>query len=212
MDYLAESKIVAKSFLAYILDTNDWKQIKDSDGIKISSRKSDNPKAGIMYKCEVTLDAPAAKVYEFVDPSKKYRIQWDGYLERLETTKKISDNAFLIYHALRPALKGIMSPRDSIDVVTCDETDDFYFVAASGVDCPDTPIISKYVRVIQYPCGYLIYKNNNDPEKCRFVMILNCDLKMNSVATFMSDIAKPTLCVTKINYLRDGLTKLDISS
>lgn len=44
-----------------------------------------------MYKSEVTLDAPAAKVFELVNPAKKYRIQWDGYLERLDVTKQISD-------------------------------------------------------------------------------------------------------------------------
>lgn len=35
----------------------------------------------------------------------------------------------LVYHIVKAALKGLLSARDSMDVVTVGETDDFYYVA-----------------------------------------------------------------------------------
>jgi len=109
---------------------------------------------------------------------------------------------------VKSALKGIISARDSLDVVTFGEDDTGFYISAGGVEHVDYPPNSKYVRVTQFPCGYYIQKQCSIPDKTKFVMIFNVDLNMNMVANYLAEQVKPVLMVEKINYLRIGLVEL----
>lgn len=211
MDYDQEGERVKERFLEIVLNTpaEDWKLAKESEGIKILSRKSEELK-GTMYKSEVIFPASPERVFAMVCPVKPYRIQWDDLLDKLETAKKIGHNRFLIYHVTHPAAKGIVSARDSLDVVTVGETDKYFFVSAGGVDHPDYGVNPKFVRTFQYPAGYLIEKISENPNECKFIMLLHTDLSMGAVMSFMVDKVKPTLMIQKITALRKGLETMTV--
>jgi len=209
-DYLAKAEEVARALVKCCVDPDDdWKLIKDVDGVRVFSKQSPDIK-GNMHKVETILDAPPAKVLAAVNPTKAYRIQWDEYLAELKVEAKLTDTVFLIYHGTKAMLAGLVSARDSLDVVTVDQKDGYSFVAAGTVDHINYPPREHSVRIQQCSNGYVIFPVEEKPDKCRFVMVMNTDLKMNTVANLLSEPVKPRLLLEKVKNLRRGLETLDI--
>jgi len=213
MNYVEEGERVTNEFLNLISNQSiEWKKIKDSDGVVIYSTKLPNTK-GTIYKSEVYLDAKPEQLLNFVHPTKPLRLQWDKFLETLIVVEEIiSPNVLLVYHTVKSSLRGIVSARDSLDVITIGETDLAFYVSAGSVEHPNYLPTSKYVRVQQFPSGYYIEKQCDKDNRTKFVMIFNADLKMNSIVNYLAEQVKPLLMVEKINYLRVGLTELCKSS
>jgi hypothetical protein len=211
MDYLSEAEKCSKILQQYVVETPDeWKLVKESDGMRVFSRPSNEMK-GHVYKCETVLDAPVEKVLAAVDPTKPYRIQWDEFLEQLIVEKQIAEGVYLVYHGTKGMLKGLVSARDSLDVVTIGRKDGEYrYIAAAAVDHENYPPRPNSVRVHTYSNGYVIFPIDGSPDKCRFVMVLHSDMKMNSVIGFVADQVKPALLMQKTGNLRRGLQTLDI--
>lgn len=106
---------------------------------------------------------------------------------------------------VKSQLKGLMSPRDSIDLVNMGETDKLFYVVASGVEYSEFPVDPRYVRVVQQPCGYVIFKIPNEPNRCRFAMIFHADLNMHQWGSKLADVLMPRLMVDKVCALRKAL-------
>jgi len=209
-DYIAKAKEVTQILVQCIVDPKEeWKQIKDADGVQAYSKPSPDVN-GNMYKVETIFNSPPAKVLAAVDPNKQYRIQWDDFLGELKVEAKLTENVSLIYHGTKAMLGGIVSARDSLDVVTVGQQDGYYFVAAGTVDHINYPPREHSVRIHQYTSGYVIFPVEGSPDKCRFVMAMNVDMKMNSVVNFMAEPVKPRLLLEKIKNLRRGLDTLNI--
>lgn len=212
VDYLAESKSVTKEFLESILDSKaEWKLSKESDGVKVFNRKPEKGKVTI-FKSEATVDCSPAQAIDFLNPAKPFRLQWDQLLEKLEVVEDLGDGVMLVYHIVKAALKGLLSARDSMDVVTVGETDDFYYVAAAGVTHPDYPVNKQCVRVTQFPCGYIVYKKQDENGHTKIIMILNADLNMNFATAFVAEQVKPTLMIQTFSNLKSGLKDISYSS
>jgi len=209
-DYVAKAKEISCALIKFGSDQDgDWKLAKEVDGIRAYAKPSPDTK-GNMYKVETILNAPPTKVLAAVDPTKSYRIQWDEFLGELKVEAKLTENVYLIYHGTKAMLGGMVSARDSLDVVTIDKKDDFYFVAAGTVDHINYPPRAHSVRIQQFSCGYVISPVDGEPGKTRFVMVMNTDMKMNNLTAFFSEPVKPRLLVEKVKNLRRGLDLLDI--
>jgi len=208
-DYIAKAEQVSNALVQSVVEAQDWKQTKDADGVQVYSKPSPDTK-GNMYKVETILNAPSEKALAAVNPTQGYRIQWDEFLAELKVEAKLTENVFLIYHGTKAMLGGIVSARDSLDVVTIGKKDGYYFISAGTVDHPSYPPRDHSVRIQQYSCGYVIFPVDGAPDKCRFVMVMNTDMKMNTIVSFMAEPVKPRLLLEKVKNLRHGLDTLDI--
>ena len=209
-DYLTESSRVTSAFLSYIIDNDaNWKSEKRTDGVEIFSRESSSLN-GKVYKSQVTLDASPELILAMVSPVKPYRLQWDNFLDKCDVITKVAEDTYLIHHVVKPALKGIVSARDSIDVVSIGKKDNYYYVSAGGVDHMDYPPLPKHVRSFQHPAGYVIFKDDQNANRCKFVMLFHVDLNINQVGNFMINMVKPTLMIQKVNSLREGLKNIKV--
>jgi len=211
-DYIAKADSIARALVQCVVDPNvEWTLVKESDGVKVFSKPSPDLNKGSMHKVETILDAPPAKVLAAVDPTKQYRIQWDEYLQELKVEAKLNHNVFLIYHGTKAMLGGIVSARDSLDAVAFGNENDYFYIAAGTVDHVNYPPRDHSVRIQQFSCGYVIFPVEGMPDKCKFVMVMNTDLKMNSIVGFVTEHVKPRLLLEKIKNLRRGLETLDIA-
>jgi len=147
-----------------------------------------------------------------LNPIKPYRIQWDPFLDNLQVAGHVGPHDYLVYHRTKPSLKGLLSARDSIDVVKLGETDKYYYVAAGSIsEHPDYPPASGVVRIFQYPCGYVVQKIAGDPTHCKFIMVFHADLMLHNLVNFVADMVKPTLMSQKIGGLRKGTKTIKVS-
>jgi len=209
-EYLKKADSIARNLVQCVVDQGEvWKLIKEVDNVQVFSKPSPDTK-GNMYKVETILDACPEKVLACANPAKSYRIQWDEYLAELTVEKKLNENVFLIYHGTKSMLGGLVSARDSLDACTIAKIDDYYYVAAGTVDHVNYPPRENSVRIHQYAAGYVIFPVEGMPNKCRFVMVMNTDMKMNALGNFLTEPVKPRLLLEKIKNLRRGLQTLDI--
>jgi len=214
-NYLKKANEIADEFINTVVKSSegDWKEVKkyEDDGISVFARDSTHI-ADKLYKSEFDLDVSAETVLALCDPSKAYRITWDPFLEKLEVAETIAPNVHIIYHATKPALKGMVSGRDTIDLVKIGCRDNYYYVVAASVDYTKAYLPNdKYKRNIQHPAGYVIYKNAGDPNKCKFVMVFHTDLDMNKVAKYFANAVKPTLMSDKMRALKKATETAVIS-
>jgi len=210
-DYLTKADYAARSLVQCVVDPKEvWKFQKEVDGNRVFSKPSPDTKSN-MWKVETIINAPLKKVLAAVNPTGPYRKQWDEYLGELTVEAKLSENVFLIYHGTKAMLAGLVSARDSLDACTIGQHDDYYYVSAGTVDHINYPVRENSVRIHQYSNGYVIFPVEGEPDKCRFVMVINTDLKMNALATMICETVKPKLLLEKVKNLRRGLETLDIA-
>jgi len=96
-------------------------------------------------------------------------------------------------------------------MVTVDKKDDFYFVAAATIDDINYPPRDHPVRIQQFSSGCVISPVDGEPDKTRFVMVMNTDMKMKTVTPFLSEPIQPKLLIETVKNLRRGLDRLDIT-
>jgi len=206
MEYVAKAERDRDELLDCVITSDSqWKYVKEKCGVKVYQRPSTELPNTSMWKCEINFETPPERVFRYVNPLLQYRPQWDSLLERLEVEKDLGQNSYIIRHMVKSQLKGLMSPRDSIDLVQMGETDRLYYLVASGIEHSDFPIDPRYVRVVQQPSGYVIFKLPNQPNRCRFAMIFHADLNMHQWGVKLADMLMPRLMVDKINGLRKAL-------
>jgi len=211
-EYLKKADSVTRALLECVVEQKDeWKICKEADNMQVYWKSSPDMAKGTMHKLETILNASPKKVLVTATPTGPYRIKWDEYLDELTVEAKLNETVYLIYHGTKAMLGGLVSARDSLDVVTVDQKDDYYYVAAGTIDHPNYPPRKNSVRIQQFCSGYVIFPIEGEPDKCRFVMVMNTDLKMNSLATMVTDVVKPRLLIEKTKNLRRGLETLEIN-
>jgi len=206
IDYVEKVEHNRSALLDCVVESEpQWKFVKEKNGVKVYQRPSTELPNTSMWKCEIEFDTPPDRTFRFVNPLMPYRSQWDTLLDRLEVAKELGENSYIIRHIAKSQMRGLMSARDSIDLVNVGETDELFYVVASGIEHSDYPVDPRYVRVVQQPCGYVITKIPNQPNKCHFTMVFHADINMHQWGAKFADVLMPRLMIEKVGALRKAL-------
>ncbi|BFZ01839.1 hypothetical protein BsWGS_04878 [Bradybaena similaris] len=159
-DSLKAAKERAYSLLK---DQNGWKvSSKSTEHWTIESKLSDKLNCSI-YRTVMWVKAPLNVVKDTLNflPGGR-RKEWDPDFKELILLKQLADNTILYVTRTNPVAKGVISPREFINVATWEETTDFYQLTGCGVEYPDFKSDDNFVRGFS---GCMLMKIEKDPRK-----------------------------------------------
>lgn len=175
-EYRELAKDVADKLQTYMNDKEEWEVAKKFKDITVYCKKSPEF-SGHLYKAEMTVNAPPATVFEYIDPwPDSPRLRWDSRMKGLETLKKFDKDLRIMRTFTSSACIGLISPRDFVDVIYSVDNDKFMATCAVSIVYDDCPPMSTYVRGWNHPCGLICCRIPNEPNKTRLVNMIQPDL------------------------------------
>lgn len=179
MDYRAKATQVADELQEYLNNSEKykWEVCKETKDFKISYVKSEYF-SGHLYKGEAEYNAPPKTVFEYVEPLPNGpRPKWDKNMKKIEILKWIDEPVLRINRACTSsACMGLISPRDFVDLILTKETDTYYSTNATSID-HEGGQENGHVRGWNWPCGMIVYKVKDNPNKCKLVSLIQPDIK-----------------------------------
>jgi len=203
-----EKAELAKKTLQEYLKLDGWTQTKKSKDGAVIFYRSSTEFEGYLYKGEFTLDASPATVFHYVDPLPDApRAKWDSNMKKIEILEWIERPHLRINRACTgSACMGVISPRDFIDVIITAEDDFCYSTNAMSIKYDKCPEEKKYVRGWNYPCGLLLLKLPNEPNKTKLVSLIQPDIG-GMLPRALVDGAIPSSMTAFFSELKEALVK-----
>uniref|UniRef100_A0A5S6QBE5 START domain-containing protein n=1 Tax=Trichuris muris TaxID=70415 RepID=A0A5S6QBE5_TRIMR len=177
-------------------EDDSWTLRKKCHGTVVYSAESPHF-AGWMLKGETMVEFSPEKVYDLVHPTAEYRLQWDEHVESCEFLQDLAPGVILVHQRMKPLLMGLISARDTVDIIVQEEHDQHYQIMLSSVPCRKVPPQPKYVRAISYPSGMAIYRTRN-PDEAKIACIIQANLHLRRTPRYIIDNAMVTMM---FNYL-----------
>lgn len=205
-DYRAKATQVADELQEYINNTEKykWEVCKETKDYKISCVQS-KYFSGHLYKCEAEYNVPPKTVFQYVEPLPDGpRPRWDKNMKKIEVLKWLDKDLRINRACTASACMGLISPRDFVDLIITRETDTYYSTNAVSCECPEYPEEKKYVRGWNYPCGVVVIKYPQNPNKCKLVSLIQPDIK-GMVPKNLTDAAIPGSMTEFFNCLSAAL-------
>ncbi|CAI9719131.1 stAR-related lipid transfer protein 5-like [Octopus vulgaris] len=116
-EYRSVAQGVALKLQTYLNDKDGWEVAKKFKDITVYCKKSPEF-SGHLYKAEMTVNAPPATVFEYIDPwPDSPRLKWDNRMKGIETLKKFDKDLRVMRTYTSSACIGLISPRDFVDVI-----------------------------------------------------------------------------------------------
>ncbi|CAH1796623.1 unnamed protein product [Owenia fusiformis] len=201
MVYQEKAAELTKVIEGYLNDDADWKEVKNSKGVKVWAKKSEMF-GGRLYKAEGVIDSPKEKVFEMVEPKTDgKRPGWDKAIKGLETLETVDDKTSVVRTVTHSAAKGLISSRDFVDVTVTVEADDYVATIAQSVTHSNCPEESGVVRGTNHPCG-LICRPEGD--KTKLIHFCQADIG-GMLPTSLVESALPSNIVSFYESLREAL-------
>lgn len=164
------------TIMKYRDDDDGWKQAKKSDEVTVWGKSSPHWN-GMLYRAESVLPADPETVFRYIDPLPgSVREKWDKAIKELQIVERMGDDLKLLRTITHSAFGGIISSRDFTDLSLTVKTDEFIATMSQGVDHPDCPSSSDYVRGINYPCALICFKIPDNPNQTRLITYNQSDL------------------------------------
>jgi len=162
---------------------------------------------GHTFKGEAFVDMPVHQVHDLVHPTGHMRPLWDPFIFRCSVLKTVDDDITLVHHRFKPQLMGILSARESIDLVVIEETADYSATLLGSVTMDQIPVEPKYVRAWSYPTGIVVFKTEN-PNRSRICTIMQADLKLPLLPISFLEYAIPTMSLQYVQALQKAATSV----
>ncbi|XP_077984929.1 stAR-related lipid transfer protein 5-like [Glandiceps talaboti] len=180
-DYRALADATVQKLLSYECDSEGWRQMKCTDGIKIHIRKSKEFDGGMM-KLEYTINTSPEKLLELA-----FDFDWlksiDDRLANLEVFEMIdpSERLQLIHSVSGKLLLGLVSPREFVTLVGSRHFPEKNAILLfhTSIEHPKIPVIKERIRAETYASGRFMYKVNGEPNKVRCLEFAQTDAKIS---------------------------------
>ncbi|KAL5482232.1 hypothetical protein EMCRGX_G022531 [Ephydatia muelleri] len=182
----------------------DWPLLKQSNGVEVTSTQSPGSPVRI-YKAVGELNASPPVVFDYAAPPGfgTIREKWDKTVKRWEVLKTVTENVKVLRSESFSALMGLISPRDFVDVVMAERSDDISFTCGRGVDYPH-PEDPAYVRGMNYPSAMLCFAAKGKPATTRMVLMVQTDPR-GSIPHKLIETAVPSVQLQFFTQLRKAL-------
>ncbi|VDI73756.1 stAR-related lipid transfer protein 5-like isoform X2 [Mytilus galloprovincialis] len=194
-DYRDKASKVAEELQEYLNNTDKykWEVAKETKDFKISCVKSEYF-SGHLYKGEAEYNVPPKTVFEYVEPLPEGpRMKWDKNMKKIEVLKWLDKDGNTDLRLNRActssACMGLISPRDFVDLIVTKETDTYLSTNATSVDHTNGQE-NGHVRGWNWPCGMIVHKVPDNPNKCKLVSLIQPDIK-GMVPKNLTDAAIP---------------------
>ncbi|XP_008579173.1 PREDICTED: stAR-related lipid transfer protein 6 [Galeopterus variegatus] len=190
MDYKAIAQQTAQEVLGYNQDTSDWKVVKISKKITVSSKPSRKFRGNLYFLSDCCRDN-------------------NIHLNLSESTSDFilnSSKDTCICHSITQSFAlGSISPRDFIDLVyikRCEGNMDI--ISSNSVVFPEYPPSSNYIRGYNHPCGYVCSPLRENPAYSKLVMFVQTDMK-GKLSPSIIEKTMPSNLVSFVLNAKDGI-------
>nr|XP_048275353.1 stAR-related lipid transfer protein 6 isoform X1 [Myodes glareolus]XP_048275354.1 stAR-related lipid transfer protein 6 isoform X1 [Myodes glareolus] len=181
MDFKAIAQNSAEEVLAYNQDISDWKVVKSSKKVTVSSKTS-RKFLGNLYRIEGVIRESTAKVSNFLYQPEN-RITWDKSLKGYNVVHKIDSDTFICHAMTQSFAMGSISPRDFVDVVCIKHYEgnidiiSISLITANSVDFPGYPPSPHYIRGYNHPSGYVCSPLKENPAYSKLVIFVQTEMR-----------------------------------
>ncbi|KFD58720.1 hypothetical protein M514_00413 [Trichuris suis] len=200
IDVDANVQLLKTEFENSIEDKSIWTMKKKSHDTVVFATQSEHF-AGWRVKGETVVNFPPLKAYDMIHPTAKYRFQWDELVEGCTFLEDLAPGVILVHQRMKPLLMGLISARDSVDIIVQEETDQYYQLMLTGVKYSNVPPQPRYVRAATYPSGMRIYRSSN-PEKTKIACIIQADINMKHAPRYITDNALVSMMFSYLTSLQ----------
>ncbi|GCB75843.1 hypothetical protein scyTo_0015378, partial [Scyliorhinus torazame] len=134
--------------------------------------------SGNLYKGEGIIKAAPKDVWECLKPVPDgLRVKWDKNVRVFELIAVINDAVSVCRTVTPSAAKGLISPRDFVDVILIKQYEGGIISSnATNVEHPDCPPKPHFVRGFNHPCGCFCAPIPGEPQKTRLTTFFQTDL------------------------------------
>ncbi|XP_076808752.1 stAR-related lipid transfer protein 5-like isoform X1 [Clavelina lepadiformis] len=188
--YSSKVKQLVKEVLNIQRNKTGWTFWKNENAVDIYYKPSSYFN-GNMYKFVTEIDGPHDMVYDVMKPpsSPEISMEWDKSIQSYELIKTISTDVFIGRVTTFPAVLGLISAREFLNLYVLKTFSDFSestqinskygkvsWIFAESIALPESPETKDYVRVANYPGGFAIVENKKNPSKSMVETFINCDI------------------------------------
>jgi len=133
------------------------------------------------------------RVFDMLHPSTQYyKRLWDPLTRSCDVLTELAPNALLLHIQMKPALMGLITARDSIDVCLVTDEDDFKCVEIGSINHEDYPPNDLNIRAWTYPAGAYLYRTK-DPHQTRVICLFQADINSKFIPQSLLEAAMPTM-------------------
>ncbi|XP_044287550.1 stAR-related lipid transfer protein 6 [Varanus komodoensis] len=199
MDYKKIAEDVSTTLFAYFQDSADWKVVKRTKFIEVSSKPS-LCFEGNIYRAEALVEIPVNKLFPFIYLP-EYRSKWDKAVQSYKLVETVDQDTFIFHSITHSYGFGLISPRDFVYIVHIKKYDDGNLMTTNSVsvDHPDYLPTPRYVRGSNFPSGYACSPHPENPDHSKLVAILQVDLG----GMLMPSLVDSVMPMTLINLVTD---------
>ncbi|XP_062984871.1 stAR-related lipid transfer protein 6 [Elgaria multicarinata webbii] len=202
MDYKKIADDVSKEVLAYLQDTTDWKVVKHTKLISVSSKPS-QCFPGTLYRAEALMEMPVDKLFPFIYIP-EYRSKWDKAIQSYNLLETVDEDTFIFHNITHSYGFGLISPREFVYILHIKRYDGNLMTTNSiSVDHPSCLPSPRYIRGCTFPSGYAFSPHPENPDHTKLVAIVQVDLG-GVLKPSLIDSVMPMTLINFVNDLKTG--------
>nr|CCA15348.1 conserved hypothetical protein [Albugo laibachii Nc14] len=154
-----------------------WRQETSAHAdIKLMSREG---KPARIYKCECSVEASMSTMFEILYEKYTESPQWNATSAEAKRLATLDERTDVTHMISAPALNGVITSRDFIDVRAWKEEGYGYAISSACAGGDIVPVQKGIVRGENGPSGFIIlpWEDPNRADACRLICIVNVDIK-----------------------------------
>ncbi|XP_012940220.1 stAR-related lipid transfer protein 6 [Aplysia californica] len=165
--------------VAFEKDTSGWKESsKSTDEIRIESKMSDKLNCSVYRMTFSVKVAPQVAIDTFALIPGTKRIGWDPDLNDITVIKQLNETTVLSLMRSNGIAKGVISPRELIDVLAIEKDGNNRWVVGGSVeDYPAIPSKDKFVRGVTGCMSMRVEEDPARPGYSKITFVQEVDMK-----------------------------------
>ncbi|XP_054709638.1 steroidogenic acute regulatory protein-like [Uloborus diversus] len=188
-----------------IIESNGWKKERcDGDDIIYSKTV---PVYGKVFKFEGTIHFPPEKILDELYFKGEEMHKWNPTVKKVKVVQKIDDHIDITHVIATEGAAGLVSSRDFVNLRIWKKQNSGFTHGSIAITHPDVPVVTKYVRGEQGPCGYILTAAGENSEHCKLQWLLNTNLK-GWLPQYLIDQTLSSVMIEYIASLRKRASEL----
>lgn len=203
MEYEQDFQRLKERGTKIMTETEGWKvSSKSKDSLKIETKSSE------LYNCTMNRITLTVKVpvdvirdtYTLLPGNR--RKEWDTDVREVIVLKRFSDQKWLQITRSNGLGKGIISPREFVDLCCLEEFEDGLQLTGGSIEYPEIQSDDKYVRGFSGAYGFRIEKDKSKPGYSRLVSASEMDFRGKIPRTLIDATISTVLVSSVANWMK----------
>ncbi|DAZ94124.1 TPA: hypothetical protein N0F65_010368 [Lagenidium giganteum] len=144
------------------------------EDVKLHSR---DHKPVRIFKCETVIDLSAEELFDVLHGQFEQSSSWNVTAAENKIIKVLDETTDVVHLVTAPALGGMVTSRDFINTRKWRRQGGGFLI---GSTCAGKNLLKTekgITRGENGPTGFIILPHDSSPDKCRFIWVMNCDIK-----------------------------------